>query len=63
MKLCGCNEPCFENGEKCWGHLGTVMCLNLSETIESESMCRKDMELVIPYSTEANYQQLIKNRT
>lgn len=31
MKLCGCKEPCFVNGEKVWGAEGGVLCLHASE--------------------------------
>lgn len=31
MKLCGCQESCFVDGEKAWGHYGGEMCLHLSE--------------------------------
>ena len=44
IKLCGYLEPCFENGEQEWGHLGNVLCLYLGENADKEngnySVCR-----------------------
>ena len=31
MKLCGCREKCFINGEQKWGHCGDELCKHISE--------------------------------
>lgn len=62
MKLCGCLEECFERGDKVWGHMGGVMCLYMSETVDATSICHEDEEVVKPYFTEKEYQEILKNQ-
>lgn len=56
MKMCGCKEPCFENGE-CWGHLQGVMCKYLG-TETKENVCSKTMEDVTAYLTKDEHDKL-----
>jgi len=49
--LCGCKEPCFENG-KSWGHLEGVMCDFLSENV-----CGKTGLEVNVYTSAEQYEE------
>ncbi len=62
MKLCGCLEECFERGDQAWGHLGGIMCLHLSESVDNTSICGEDEEVVEPYFNEKDYQEVLKNQ-
>jgi len=62
LKLCGCNEPCFKNGEM-WGHMEGVMCHHLGEITvngEQKGACFKDGEgfEVAAYTTKQEYEKL-----
>ena len=61
MKLCGFKESCFINGEKVWGHCGSVMCLYLSEMKakpENISVCKITNEEVVVYTTYTEYERI-----
>jgi hypothetical protein len=65
MKLCGCKEPCFSNGETAWGHWGCVMCLSLSERqteLNHVSICDLTKEEVKPYCCEREYLELRRDK-
>lgn len=64
MKLCGCKEKCFIDGERAWGHCGSVMCLHLSEKHsepENISICGLTDEEVNLYTSETEYKELVDN--
>ena len=61
MKLCGCKESCFVDGEKSWGHFGGVMCLHLSERKaepENIGVCLLTNEDVEAYTTKTEYERI-----
>jgi hypothetical protein len=61
MKLCGCKESCFTDGEKAWGHYGGVMCLHLSERKsepENIGVCGITKEDVDVYTTCSEYKRI-----
>jgi len=62
MKICGCQEKCFEKGEL-WGHFSGILCKNLSEKEKEknktvESFCLKFNEFVKMYSSELEYKKI-----
>lgn len=66
MKLCGCEETCFERGE-CWGHLGGVMCKHLTEKEDGAgngliTFCEKFDTPVEAYDTKEHHDRLISDR-
>ena len=58
--ICGRNEDCFEDGTTCWGHLGGIMCLYLSETVDGSALCYKKQDIVQTYFTASEYEDLLK---
>ena len=66
LKLCGCKESCFENGDDIWGHLGGIMCKHLSERNQDctniiVDCCIKDNIEVQSYFTQNEYNTIIEN--
>ena len=61
MKLCGCLEKCFVNGEGAWGHMGNILCLYASEketTPQNIGICGLSGENVDFYCNEEEYMKL-----
>ena len=66
MKLCGCEETCFERGER-WGHLEGVICKHLSEKEDGAgngliTFCEKFDTPVEAYDTKEHHDRLISDR-
>lgn len=62
MKLCGCKEKCFKNGE-CWGHYEGVMCKYLGEKDfgdEIKSICSKTGKEVLLYTTDVEHKSALE---
>lgn len=60
MKLCGCKEPCFINGEKVWDRHGGVLCLHATEeNVDGVTVriCGKTKERVRGYISEWQYKE------
>ena len=55
MKLCGRNEPCFEDGKNEWGHFGGVIC----KYADGNETCLKTKEPVLSYTHEQRYDELL----
>jgi hypothetical protein len=61
MKLCGCKETCFVNGEKVWGRHGGVLCLHATEeNVDGVAVgiCGKTKERVRGYISEWQYKEV-----
>ena len=56
MKLCGCKEQCFVNGEKVWGIHGNSLCLYATDV----GICDKTKEHVLTYISEQQYKEIRK---
>ena len=59
VKLCGRNEPCFEEGTAEYGHLGGIMCKHVTEDHRG-TICGLDNELADVYTTENKYKELME---
>lgn len=65
-KLCGCLEPCFENGEESWGYFGGVMCKYLGEKKVGKNIvaiCSKTEEVTDCYTNESEYTDICIERS
>ena len=65
-KLCGRNEPCFREGT-CWGHFEGTLCAYISELPHPltgkclrRTFCGKTFEKTRAYTTQEEYEKLIK---
>lgn len=61
MKLCGCKEKCFKNGDIHWSEYGSVVCLFYCEINKNDkctTICEINKKEIKSYITEYDYEKI-----